>query len=684
MWRHAVSHCGVQGLGHAVVLRTVQRRPLWSLYGCVQGWSVGGEGMCKGARSFACGRGSAMKVPPGEWGSGWTRGQDGQVEEGKDEWMGAWQQTPPSVRSVAPSSVASAKSSDDATDAGKEGDCMKNEAVKMGNHKWTQPEGHNTGIRVMNSLTNELEWLILRDPSKITWYVCGPTVYDHAHLGHARSYVSFDIIRRILNSYFHYNVVQVMGITDIDEKIISRAREANVDINRITDVFRREFFYDMLELGVIMPTIVCSVSENIKEMVEMIESLVEKGYAYEKNGSVYFDTKRLGNRYGKLIPESVAKNAYKDNIEHLGDKKNGNDFALWRGGKKEESVFWDSPWGPGRPGWHLECSTMACLFFGEHLDLHTGGADLKFPHHENEIAQCEAHFGCNQWANYFVHTGQLYIEGKKMCKSMKNFTSVKEILGFHSSSSFRMFCLLHRYRHNIEYNEERMRQAVQIQNRFAEFFLNIHAYVRHTWTKKDHFRRKWGPEEHALNNVFLHTTMDIDKALRNDFDTPLVIRLLSSLTSKTRTYILNSTSSAPDEVHCYPVELLESISSYVAKMLIVFGFRLKSSDILAPHASEDESEEEPLHKDRHSVFQGGVETSIDATRDDNPVIDAWSEFRKNIRSLSLKHSLKDPLAMCDQVRTDALHNLGVKFEDQSGYSSWKFVDKNVKKKVEKG
>ena len=208
-----------------------------------------------------------------------------------------------------------------------------------------------------------------------------------------RTYVSFDIMRRILNSYFHYNVVQVMGITDIDEKIISRAKEANVDIERITEVFRREFFYDMLDLGVNMPTMVCSVSENIGEMIDMIRSLIDKGYAYENNGSVYFDTQVLGDRYGKLIPESVSRDSYKEDAEHFVDKRNKNDFALWRGKKKDGgNIFWDSPWGPGRPGWHMECSTMACLFFGKNLDLHTGGADLKFPHHENEIATVRGSF----------------------------------------------------------------------------------------------------------------------------------------------------------------------------------------------------------------------------------------------------------------------------------------------------
>ena len=296
-----------------------------------------------------------------------------------------------------------------------------------------------------------------------------------------------------------------------------------------------------------------------------------------------------------------------------------------------------------------------------------------------KLQQCEAHFGTDQWANYFVHTGQLYIEGKKMCKSMKNFTPVKEILAYHSSSSFRMFCLLHRYRHNIEYNEERMRQAVQIQNKFAEFFLNVHAYVRHAWTKNVNFSRKWGTEEFSLNESFLNTKRDVDCALRNDFDTPLVVRLLSSLTSVTRMYIEKS-SSSPDSVNGFPVELLESISSYVAKMLIVFGFRLKSSDILSPPAKE-ESDVVDTRADRTSAYvNGGVQTSFDATRDENPVIDAFAEFRRNIRSTSLNYSLPDTLKMCDKVRGDALSQLGIRFEDKSSFSAWKFVDKETKKR----
>ena len=295
---------------------------------------------------------------------------------------------------------------------------------------------YRTGLKVNNSLCNEkVEFLTKNGDRTINWYMCGPTVYDAAHLGHARTYLTFDIIRRILSNYFHYDVSLCMNITDIDDKIIQRSNEQKKNFAEFAKFWEDSFFKDMRALNIMYPNYITRVSEYIPEIISFIEEIIKKGYAYEKNGSVYFDIEeyKKGNHlYAKLVPQDKNQNLdelqetegalSKDNTQ---EKKNKGDFALWKTSKKDEP-FWDSPWGKGRPGWHIECSVMSSSIFGDSLDIHSGGIDLKFPHHDNEIAQTEAHDDSKQWINYFLHTGHLKIEGLKMSKSLKNFKKITD------------------------------------------------------------------------------------------------------------------------------------------------------------------------------------------------------------------------------------------------------------------
>ncbi|XP_078186860.1 putative cysteine--tRNA ligase, mitochondrial isoform X3 [Callithrix jacchus] len=288
---------------------------------------------------------------------------------------------------------------------------------------WLQPTGRDTGVQVYNSLTGRKEPLIVAHAEAASWYSCGPTVYDHAHLGHACSYVRFDIIRRILTKVFGCNIVMVMGITDVDDKIIKRANEMNISPASLASLYEEDFKQDMAALKVLPPTVYLRVTENIPQIVSFIEGIIARGHAYSTaKGNVYFDLKSRGDKYGKLV--SVAPGPAGEPADS--DKRHPSDFALWKAAKPQE-VFWASPWGPGRPGWHIECSAIASMVFGSQLDIHSGGIDLAFPHHENEIAQCEVFHQCEQWGNYFLHSGHLHMKGKeeKMSKSLKNYVTIK-------------------------------------------------------------------------------------------------------------------------------------------------------------------------------------------------------------------------------------------------------------------
>ncbi|XP_055658775.1 probable cysteine--tRNA ligase, mitochondrial isoform X3 [Falco peregrinus] len=266
--------------------------------------------------------------------------------------------------------------------------------------RWVPPAGRDSGIVAYNSRSRSKEPLVLGTEGVATWYSCGPTVYDRAHLGHASSYVRFDIIRRIMTRFFGIEVIMVMGITDIDDKIIKRANEMNISPLALARIYEDDFKQDMAALKVLPPTVYMRVTDNIPHIISFIKKIIACGQAYATSqGNVYFDVKSLGKRYGVLT--TICPDTQDEAVES--DKRHGKDFALWKAAKPQE-LSWTSPWGKGRPGWHIECSTISSAVFGKQLDIHTGGIDLAFPHHENEIAQCEVYHQCEQWGNYFLHS----------------------------------------------------------------------------------------------------------------------------------------------------------------------------------------------------------------------------------------------------------------------------------------
>ncbi|XP_061852685.1 probable cysteine--tRNA ligase, mitochondrial isoform X2 [Colius striatus] len=266
--------------------------------------------------------------------------------------------------------------------------------------EWVPPPGRDSGIVAYNSRSRSKEPLVLATEGVATWYSCGPTVYDRAHLGHACSYVRFDIIRRIISKFFGIEVIMVMGITDIDDKIIKRANEMTISPVALARIYEEDFKQDMAALKVLPPTVYMRVTDNIPQIISFIKTIIASGHAYATSqGNVYFDVKSWGKRYGVLT--AIYPDAQDEPVDT--DKRHSKDFALWKAAKPQE-LSWTSPWGKGRPGWHIECSTISSAVFGKQLDIHTGGIDLAFPHHENEIAQCEVYHQCEQWGNYFLHS----------------------------------------------------------------------------------------------------------------------------------------------------------------------------------------------------------------------------------------------------------------------------------------
>jgi len=320
-------------------------------------------------------------------------------------------------------------------------------------------------IKVFNTLTGKKEEFIPLEGKTVKMYVCGPTVYDHAHIGHARSAVVFDVIRRWLE-YRGYKVIYVRNYTDIDDKIIKRSREEGIPWYEVAQKYIDSYEEDMRALNVKEPTYKPRVTEHIPEIIKVVKGLIEKGYAYEANGDVYFSVEKFPS-YGKLSKRKLEELIAGARIEPGEGKKNPLDFALWKKSKESEPG-WESPWGIGRPGWHIECSVMSMKYLGETIDIHGGGLDLIFPHHENEIAQSESYTG-KPFVRYWIHNGFVMVNKEKMSKSLGNFFTVKEILEKFSPDVLRLFLLSTHYRSPIDFSTERLEEAERSLKRLINF-----------------------------------------------------------------------------------------------------------------------------------------------------------------------------------------------------------------------
>ena len=310
-------------------------------------------------------------------------------------------------------------------------------------------------MKLFNSMTRQKEEFKTIEPGKVRMYACGPTVYNYIHVGNARPIIMFDVLRRYLE-FRGYQVTFVQNFTDVDDKIIKRANEEGISAAEVAEKYIGEYFTDAHALGVREATVHPRATENIPQIIALVQTLVDKGYAYEVNGDVYYRTLKFKD-YGKLSHQPIEDLKSGARIE-VGDvKENPLDFALWKAAKPGEPA-WDSPWGHGRPGWHIECSAMANRYLGHTLDIHAGGSDLMFPHHENEIAQSEAANGC-PFVHYWVHNGFINVDNRKMSKSLGNFFTVREAAEAYGYETIRMFMLMSHYRSPLNYSGEILMQA---------------------------------------------------------------------------------------------------------------------------------------------------------------------------------------------------------------------------------
>lgn len=310
-------------------------------------------------------------------------------------------------------------------------------------------------MKIYNTMTRKKEEFVPVEPGKVKIYACGPTVYNFFHIGNARPFIIFDTLRRYLE-YTGMDVTFVQNFTDVDDKMIARANEENITLKSLGERFIKEYFTDAKGLGIREADIHPKATEHIGDIIKLVKTLIEKGHAYEVNGDVYYDVSSFRG-YGKLSGQSLEDLQAGARIDVTDVKRNPEDFALWKAAKPDEDS-WNSPWGQGRPGWHIECSAMSMKYLGETIDIHGGGQDLIFPHHENEIAQSEGATG-KPFSKYWMHNGYINVDNQKMSKSLGNFFTVRDISEKYDLTVVRLFMLSAHYRNPVNFSEELVAQA---------------------------------------------------------------------------------------------------------------------------------------------------------------------------------------------------------------------------------
>jgi cysteinyl-tRNA synthetase len=453
-------------------------------------------------------------------------------------------------------------------------------------------------LKVYNTLTRKKEEFKPLVPGQISMYVCGPTVYNYIHIGNARSSIAFDTIRRYFE-YKGYKVKYVSNFTDVDDKMINEARAEGTTVPKLAEKFINAFLEDTTALNIEPATLHPRATHEIKDIINFVKTLIDKGYAYEVDGDVYYRARKF-KHYGELSDQNIEQ-LEEGASEHINDEEQNRkedpiDFALWKAQKEPDEIAWDSPWGKGRPGWHIECSVMSTKYLGDTIDIHGGGQDLEFPHHENEIAQSEAKTG-KKFVSYWLHNGFVTVgkDQEKMSKSLHNFVTVHDILKEVDPQVLRFFMASVQYRRQINYSEENLKQAATILDRFKNTLTNINYRLDDDTVSEN---------DPNLAKAIEETEQKFVTAMDDDFN---VQNALTAIYDLLPVVNANANSEKADK------KTLELFEKKLAAWLLVFG--VDTEKLCAQSAGSNDDEIEELVKQRDEARANKDWATSDKLRD---------------------------------------------------------------------
>ena len=505
-------------------------------------------------------------------------------------------------------------------------------------------------LKVYNTLSKKKEQLVPAEEQQVKMYVCGPTTYNFIHLGNARALVVFDTIRRYLE-YKGYRVTYVQNFTDIDDKIIKRAHEEGMDPLELAERYIKEYFRDADALRVKRADIHPRATEHIDDMIQMVKVLVEKGFAYQVGGDVYFSVRKFKD-YGKLsgrTPEEMLSGA---RVEVDERKQDPLDFVLWKAAKAGEP-YWDSPWGPGRPGWHLECSVMSLKYLGDGFDIHGGGSDLIFPHHENEIAQAEAYTGSAPFARYWIHNGFVTVDQEKMSKSLGNFFIVRDLLQEWAPEILRYFLLSTHYRSPLDFSPESLKTARKGYNRLANTLELLDDTIG---DREDSAVGRLSKEAEEFRDRIAACVAEFEEAMDDDFNTALAFAALYNMGREINSYI-NDRAFVPTPA---AIHVLVLARRYYQTLMDILGLLPGEKRELGPEYKE-------MLQEIINAVREQVQDLLPGELPDNS-----SELLDLLISLRNEARGRKDYQLADQLR-DALKKIGIILEDTPRGTRWRLV-----------
>jgi len=497
-------------------------------------------------------------------------------------------------------------------------------------------------LKIYNTLSRKIENFKPIEEGKVKMYVCGMTVYSDAHIGHARTYFAFDLIRRYLE-YKNYKVNYVQNITDVDDKIINAAKKEGIDALEYSKRFTDRCLKDLDKLGIRRANLYPKASETISDMIKMTQDIIQKGFAYVSDGDVYFSVEKFKD-YGKLSGQKIDDMKVGARVEPGEQKQNPLDFALWKKAKPGEPS-WDSPWGKGRPGWHIECSTMSGKFLGIPFDIHGGGMDLRFPHHENEIAQAEAATG-KDFAKYWIHIGLLTINGEKMSKSLGNIINIKDLLNSWDPEVIRFFFAQAHYRSPPDFNEKALQNAQKALERIHRLKEKLEKISGNVTVDKIN-ESTLGNDDKKFLETIKNFIVEFEKSMDDDFNTPVAVSVIFDLINKSNKYIEENPS--PNRQLCgYALFKLEQLGQILT--------------LFQPSFKEKKGPDDEVLFEKLTNIIMKYDKSVEIENIDN-ILDLLLELREKARK-------NKDYKTSDGIRKD-LEDIGFEIQDTSHGPVWR-------------